>query len=272
MELRESIIESHGNSGSLKSRQKTQAMRQWLENYINDHGDYMPHKMEIHLSVGNVKNLHSMYALFCQKHDLKCPHYESMRRMFQSVANCVKLPKTKMFTKCDECIRLGKKIADAKTQTAKNAARIEKGSHLDWQAAERKVYYQHRHLAITCPEEYACVIIDGMDQQKTNVPRFSTRLPKSCDNLEQLGVTIIGSLIHGATPLMHYMPNDFKKDCNVTIQILVNSLKSLATQLVGKKWPHTLFLQLDGAGDNKNKHVMSFLAHLIKEGLFEKVF
>lgn len=261
----------HGNEGTVKSRGKTQDMDQWLEEYIDATGDFMPHKSEIHLFVGSIMTLYDHYKRYCSTHQLDMVAYETLRVAFAKIADYVKIPKTKMFAKCDECERLKSAESKAQTPLQKEVARKDKLHHVNWQYEERRVYWQHRHIAKSKPDEYACIIIDGMDQQKTNMPRFSKSLPKSCDNLEQLGVTIIGSLIHGYTPLMHIMPNDFKKDCNVTIQVLLNSIRHLAKQRKGKLWPHTLFLQLDGAGDNKNKHLLSLLAHLVKAGIFQKV-
>ena len=262
----------HGNQGSTKPRVKSADMEQWLEEFIDSTGDYMPHKSEIHLFVGSIKNLYDQYERYCRTHEIEfVVAMETLRVAFRSIGDYVKIPKTKLFAQCDECSRLTLAVQSAKTKTSKRAAVIEKGLHIDWQTQERKVYWHHRFLAKTRSNEYACIIIDGMDQQKTNLPRFSKRVPKTCDNLEQLGVTIVGSLIHGHSPMMHIMPNDFKKDCNVTIQVLLSTLRHLAKQRKGRPWPHTLFLQLDGAGDNKNKHLLSLLAHLVRLGIFKKV-
>lgn len=261
-------------SSSVKSMwmtRKVQGLVQWLEDFINKTGDYMPHKSEIHLCVGSLANLYKMYTRHCATYESEVSSYETLRRKFKAISHFVKIPKTKLFTRCDECDDWDEKIKAATTTLDKKVLEKKKADHLEWQFRERKVYYRHRYLAQTQPHEYACIMIDGMDQKKTNVPRYHSRLPKSCDGLEQLNVTIIGALLHGHTSLMHYMPNDFKKDANVTIQVLINALKSLKRQRRGKPWPHTLFLQLDGAGDNKNKHVLALLAHLVKANLFETV-
>jgi hypothetical protein len=264
----------HGNTGLRKTTVRCQTMVQWLEDFINKVGDYMPHKNEIHITVGSLKKLYSMYKRYCSTHLITgVVSYETMRLKFQDVKDFVKIPKTKMFTRCDTCDDLDTKIKDSQNPKQKKVHELNKSTHLQWQFNEREVYYRHRYQAQKPNSDVACIIIDGMDQKKTNVPRYHTRLSKSCDNLEQLGVTIIGSLIHGHTPLMHYMPNDFKKDCNVTIQVLVNCIMAMKEErrLKGFKWPSTFYLQLDGVGDNKNKHVLAFLAHLVQAELFTQV-
>jgi len=266
------IARLHGNSGSVKRIVKKQNMIEWLDGFINSTGDYMPHKSEIHLPVGSIACLYAHYNSYCATRDVvDTVSYETLRRAFQHVQEYVKIPKTKQFTKCDECVRLDNIVKQAKTKLEKKVAMKNKAAHTEWQTQERKAYYRHRFLAVSQPEEYACIIIDGMDQNKTNVPRFSRRLPKKCDNQEQLGCTIIGALVHGDEPVMHYMPNDFKKDCNLTIQVLLNCIRNLMKNRRGKPWPKTLFIQLDGAGDNKNKHLLSLVAHLVKIQLFTAV-
>ncbi len=39
---------------------------------------------------------------------------------------------------------------------------------------ERQVYYHHRDKARRNPERYLSLILDGMDQSKTNIPHFTT--------------------------------------------------------------------------------------------------
>lgn len=47
---------------------------------------------------------------------------------------------------------------------------------------ERKRYYSNRQTAVECPDEVISVIVDGMDQNKTNLPSLM-RVPKSCQSL-----------------------------------------------------------------------------------------
>ena len=53
---------------------------------------------------------------------------------------------------------------------------------LDLCRQERKRYYADRQQAIDEPTEHLSLIVDGMDQNKTNVPHL-IRIPKSCQNL-----------------------------------------------------------------------------------------
>ena len=57
--------------------------------------------------------------------------------------------------------------------------------------AERKKYYKHRERARNNPIKYTCIIIDGMDQSKTNVPQ-TIKAAKSTQNLWRLRTHITG--------------------------------------------------------------------------------
>ena len=47
---------------------------------------------------------------------------------------------------------------------------------------ERKTYYHHREKSKRNPYKYVTIIVDGMDQNKTNLPQLP-QVPKSAQNL-----------------------------------------------------------------------------------------
>ena len=48
---------------------------------------------------------------------------------------------------------------------------------------ERQKYYKHAENSRRHPHKYACIIIDGMDQNKTNIPHF-VRIPNTVANVD----------------------------------------------------------------------------------------
>ena len=60
---------------------------------------------------------------------------------------------------------------------------------------ERRKYYLHREKAQSQPEKYVTIIIDGMDQNKTNVPALLQET-KSTQNLYHLHTHLTGALVH----------------------------------------------------------------------------
>ena len=60
---------------------------------------------------------------------------------------------------------------------------------------EREKYYNHREKSKRDPKRYLTIIIDGMDQSKTNVPQLTTTT-KSSQNLWRLRTHLTGNLVH----------------------------------------------------------------------------
>ena len=133
------------------------------------------------------------------------------------------------------------------------------------------MYYNHRHKARNNPNKYLTIIIDGMDQSKTNVP-FVCQRTKSTQNLWRLQSHITGVLIHtdsswGKQVLAFVDLYQYPHDSNLTINILIRTLNELEKPL-----PPVLYLQLDNCfRENKNKFVMAFCALLVKFKFFSKV-
>ena len=63
--------------------------------------------------------------------------------------------------------------SDDEIQNYKNLLKV----HRESQALERSKALCHRQKAHQSPEKYMCIIIDGMDQNKTCLPHFQ-RMPK----------------------------------------------------------------------------------------------
>ncbi len=136
---------------------------------------------------------------------------------------------------------------------------------------ERKTYYKHRQKARSQPQKYVTIIIDGMDQSKTNVPYFSRRT-KSTQNLWHLQTHITGALVHTQSPTgkkafafvdLYQYPHDSNLTLNVLLQLLLQSAEVL---------PSVLYLQLDNCfRENKNRFILAFCAALVQKKIFKKV-
>ena len=125
---------------------------------------------------------------------------------------------------------------------------------------ERQRYYANRQISIEKPREFLSIIIDGMDQNKTNVPRM-VRVPKSCQNIWNLRTHLTRALVHGRGSYRYFDFQQFPHDCNLT---LTNTLVNLNGSI-----PRKLLLQFDNCvRENKNKYVMAFMAWLVEADFF----
>ena len=117
------------------------------------------------------------------------------------------------------------------------------------------------------------VIIDGMDQAKTNLP-YSRIISKSTSGLWRLRTHVTGALLHTKSPngKLAYAFIDLLQwphDSNLTITTIVYVLlKYIENTPIAE----TLYLQLDNTSrENKNRYVIGFCAFLVEKRIFKKV-
>ena len=121
------------------------------------------------------------------------------------------------------------------------------------------------------PEKYMTIIIDGMDQSKTNVPLL-LKEPKSAQHLYQLRTHLSGAIFHTRSPhgkiiYAFYDIMQWPHDSNLILQVLNHILHDFKTKL-----PDTLYLQLDNCyRENKNRYVLGYCALLVQKKVFKKV-
>ena len=122
--------------------------------------------------------------------------------------------------------------------------------------------------------KYITIIIDGMDQNKTNVPSLPQQT-KSTQNLWRVRTHLTGVLVHtkaekGKLAFAFYDLLQWPHDSNLTIAVLLAVLLYLSE--IFEALPGILYLQLDNTSrENKNKYVLAFLALLVQLKIFKKV-
>ena len=133
---------------------------------------------------------------------------------------------------------------------------------------ERHRYYSNRQQSIDDPDHVISMIIDGMDQNKTNLPSF-VRVSKSCQNLWCLRTHLTGCLVHGYGSYGYFDFVQFSHDTNLTLTCILLTLIEVSKI---NKLPRRLLIQMDNCvRENKNKYVFGFLAYLIELEVFSEV-
>ena len=84
---------------------------------------------------------------------------------------------------------------------------------------EREKYAKHRHKAEKYPSKYISIIIDGMDQDKTNIPHLIST-PKALAGNYTLETHVTGVRVHGRSTMMFIDCQQFPHDSNLTIELL----------------------------------------------------
>lgn len=118
------------------------------------------------------------------------------------------------------------------------------------------------------------MIIDGMDQSKTNLPNTKL-ISKSTSSLWRLRTHITGVILHTKAPRggkLTYCYVDllqYPHDSNLTLTAIINVLVDFSRNY---RLPEVLYIQMDNTcRENKNKYVLTFCAILVELQIFRKV-
>ena len=117
--------------------------------------------------------------------------------------------------------------------------------------------------------KHLSMIIDGMDQDKANVP-YHWQKPKQMASVVPYKCCVIGVIVHGFEARAWVVEPFWKHDTDLTIEIIVRTLLRIID--AGHKLAPVLYLQMDNCWrENKNQHVFTFLSLLVKLGIFTKI-
>ena len=125
------------------------------------------------------------------------------------------------------------------------------------------------------PNKYICIIVDGMDQNKTNLP-YLRKSSKSTSGLYRLRTHLTGVIDHtrsdyGKQVYVFVDILQYPHDSNLTISI-INRVLSSHMESNNGELPPVLYVQMDNTSrENKNKYVMGYFAYLVEAGIFRKV-
>jgi len=263
----------HGNTGQSKTRLNSVYAQEYLEYQKACFGDYMPHNSKVMMPPYDQGQFYDMYCLRIKSSpNGGVPvNRETFRQLIKADKNMSfrsLSSKKSAFADCDTCHSLKaqqqalvKKLIVPKSQftVVKNLLQ----SHIAHTNAERKQYRANAMSALLSPDESLSIVIDAMDQQKSNLP-YMERFPKELDNLERIRNRLIGVLVHGHKPAKHvfHIFENVSSDSNLTLTILLMVIQRVeaAHKAKGKKLPRKLFLQLDNCpAENKNRYVFSVL-------------
>uniref|UniRef100_A0A1X7TBW6 DUF7869 domain-containing protein n=1 Tax=Amphimedon queenslandica TaxID=400682 RepID=A0A1X7TBW6_AMPQE len=228
------IIPMQHHGRFLATTDKYQSARAWMSHYFNKIGDRMPHIQQLHLPCFLSKKM--VYNMMFQdfKDDgcdiISCSHfYKLWNKEFMHVL----IPKHSLFSKCDICVSFqNERMKHASDKEKINQLRLEYQSHIRLIQNERKTYYHHREKSKRDPSKYLTIIVDGMDQNKTNLPQLP-RIPKSAQNLWTLRTHLTGALVHTRTEngKMAYAFLDimqYPHDSNLVIEVIMRILKEIS--------------------------------------------
>jgi hypothetical protein len=145
--------------------------------------------------------------------------------------------------------------------------------HLKHQRCQRGKFYKHVQKGIERPDLYLSIIIDAMDQQKTQLPHAARFSKKTKDGVF-LKQKLVGAMVHGMGTWLYVSSPPVATGSNLTIHALLKTLVEVGNRRVASgmdRYPPTLYLQLDNANDNKSFALLALCDLLVTAGLFRKI-
>lgn len=121
---------------------------------------------------------------------------------------------------------------------------------------EKQKYYKHQSKVKTHPSKYLSIIIDGMDQSKTQIPHF-VHASKLTSSMWRLRVHLVGVILHGIGVYGFFDLFEYSHSTNLTLSVLMSIFYMLKESL-----PDVLYLQMDNCA-RKNKNRYSFTKRII---------
>jgi len=91
-------------------------------------------------------------------------------RVWKTRFRKVIIPKENKFMKCGVCVALKLCLQGTMDQDKRKNLAFKRRIHNEQQMAERRAYYANCLKAEQQPRRYLSLILDGMDQSKTNLP------------------------------------------------------------------------------------------------------
>ena len=178
------------------------------------------------------------------------------------------IPRKVRMGHCSICANLKSLAKGEKTSMENDMSKMLLQEHREAQSLEQKKAMHHSKKCLKRPEQYMCLMIDGMDQKKMCLPHLR-RLTKDINDECLVKMHLVGCLAYNRLVGPHVFityPN-VHNDRNLTVIVIHRVMMSW-----GQPFPPVLYIQLDNTtSENKNPTVFDYLSMLVNQGLFRKV-
>jgi hypothetical protein len=255
-----------GRGGDFRDHPQRVAIIEWLRGHVDAQGQCMPNTDQIHLPPGRWRTVYEQMLAALDGGGEEPATYSYFMRVVHLHFPMVRVPAEQRFTKCEECLELKSRRRKTNSRVELKVIAQARNEHLRKVLLEREKYWDHRRKAKSEKDDYLSIIIDGMDQTKTVLPRMAEETSKM-SRADTLQVHVTGVLVHGRGAFVYLTSKRTSADSNLCVDSIIRTLLKLPAPL-----PPVLYIQGDNhSGDMKNKFVMGFLALLVQMKVFQKV-
>ena len=184
----------------------------------------------------------------------------------------VRISKYSTHSVCPQCVALASYQKSCRTELELEYCKSLKFKHKERYGLARRRICEIQEMAITYPAEHLFISLDGMDNRKSDLPKFQQNV-KNFGKFQKLPSHITGAIItSGLYPdkmknFFFINHNQFEQGSNMVITIIYQLLQAFLKD--HKKFPKYLHINTDNCGrENKNRFVFTFLSALVELEIF----
>ena len=202
----------------------------------------------------------------------KAPGPCSFYRIWRMQYTHVQIPPHSRFSKCQICWEYRTCFKASTTNpTQKQLVREQLNLNEVLQVEERRDYWKAKNDAILYPNESMCLIVDGMDQNTTMVPKLRQAVKEI--EARYVKTHLSGVLVYGEGLYSDvWIDSHHKHDSNQVVTSIMHVIDDVRTRR-GRKLPPVLRIQTNNCGrENKNEYMFAFCAALVGLMYFAEVY
>ena len=272
----------HGNQSAQRESLAVLKFESWLISYSELNGQYAPDECTIVLPDWLTKA--SLFNIYVEEssgpHVSKSSFYRLFKEKFGPRRKNKSLPhirisKYSTHSICAQCLAIRQFQKSCKTVAEFEYSKNLQAKHREVYGNARRKICEIEQSALSYPEDHLLIKIDGMDNRKSDLPRFLTN-SKQFANFQKLACHITGAIITSG----HYPKkekqfffvnhNQFEQGSNMIVTIVYHLLLDFLLEF--KRFPKKLHLNTDNcARENKNRFMFAFCDALVKLDIFHEV-
>ena len=191
-------------------------------------------------------------------------------KMWREEFTHVRIPPHSRFSKCEDCWEYRTSLEATKSPSEKHVVQERFNQHQALQRQERQEYRLAKHEAIMFPTQSLCLIVDGMDQNTTMVPKLR-QLVKGIES-RYVKTHLCGVLLHGVGLYTDvWIDAHHKHNSNQVVTSIMHVLQDVCNRQ-GNILPPKLRIQADNCRrENKNQYMFALCAPLVAFKYFAEV-
>ena len=273
---------THGNKSVQRESLAVMKFESWLVSFSELYGQYAPDECTIVLPEWLTKA--SLYRIYIQEvpgpHICQSSFYQLFKDKFgarrvNKNLHHIRISKYSTHSECAQCLAIARFRRSCKTIEDLEYAKSLQCKHRELYGNARRKITEIEQSAITFPEDHILIKIDGMDNRKSDLPRFLEN-SKQFVNFQKLPSHITGAIVTSGfyqtneKKFFFINHNQYEQGSNMIVSIIYHLLHDFLIEF--KKFPKKLHISADNCGrENKNRYLFSFLSALVQLNVFYEV-